>query len=457
MAEKKKTKTTKSVVKRSRAKSTPTAVPVKRTRRAPRTKKEYIIDLSEQLPSTVAEDMFSEVSDYQEPYQESPIFDINEEATSVRPARWSLHMYHRIAVTFIVLSLLSLGAVLYLTYIHLDITIHPKASTVEAKTDFTVYDRPEDYQMPGGSVLGLVRAMEVETTQTVPTSGKEVVGADVNGTVTIINNYTKDQPLVATTRLLTPNNQLLRLTTNIVVPAGGQVEAKVYAETTDPSFTLANTHLTIPGLWAGLQDKIYAEAKAGAVTYQEKTKLSVAQADINEAIRQGKIAVLEKARAEIDNAYGSYDEKLYELDEASVVATPDSQVGDDKEAVSVKLMALVNIVTFNKKDIAGLLGTALTAAGSQAEPLAGSEPMFTLTAVDVNDNVAKVGVQTTAPSTIVAGQEIVKPARLIGLRRSQVEEYLRGLDGVESFELKFRPSFWPWAPYNARNISVVVQ
>lgn len=453
------TKTRKTVVRKPRAIAQPKTVKVTRTRRAPLTKKEHIIDLRDTLPAQATEDIFAHEGDYQEPYHESAIFDINEEvgAEEEMPSRWSLNMYQRIAVTFIILSLLSLGTVLYLTYARLDITIHSQATAVEAKTNFTVYDRPENYEMPGGSVLGLVRSMEVETTATVPASGKKVTGAEVSGTVRIINNYTKDQPLVATTRLLTPDNQLLRLTNNVVVPAGGEIEASVYADTVNPSFTLADTHLTLPGLWAGLQDQIYAEAKAGSVTYKEKVELSVTQADIDEANRQGRITLLDRARQDIENVYASYDERLYQLDDASVTVTPDSAVGDEKESVTATVKGSVTVVAFNKKDVEGILGTALSAVGSTDEPFGGNEPIFTLASADTTDNVASIDSQINATSVAKSGEEIIEPAKLKGLKRNQIEEYINNLPEVESYELYFRPSFLPWAPYNIKNIRVTVE
>lgn len=451
------TKVRKPAVRKPRVTTAPKTVRVTRTRRAPSTRKEHIIDLRDTIPAQATEDIFAHEADYQEPYHESAIFDINEEVEEEAPSRWSLNMYQRIAVTFIILSLVSLGTVLYLTYARLDITIHPKATAVEAKTNFTVYDRPENYEMPGGSVLGLVRSMEVETTATVPATGKKVSGAEVSGTVKIINNYTKDQPLVATTRLLTPDNQLLRLTDGVVVPAGGEIEASVYADTVNPSFTLADTRLTIPGLWAGLQDQIYAEAKAGSVTYKEKVLLSVTQADIDEADRQGKIALLDHARQEIENAYASYDERLYTLEEGTVTVTADSEIGDEKDSLSVTVKGNVTVVAFNKKDVEGILGTALSAAGSADDPFGGNEPIFVLTSADTADNVAQIDSQINTTSIVRSGEEIIEADKLKGLKRNQIEEYINNLPEVDSYELNFRPSFLPWAPYNTKNIVVTVQ
>lgn len=434
----------KPTIKRPRKKSVQTTVKVTRSRKTSPTPEKNFLDLTSAIPF--------------QPAEEPTFIPENSSKEVVRPPRRSSRIYSRISVSFVILSLLCLCIVIYVTYIRLDITIMPRVKTVEAKTTFSVFDRPENYEVPAGTTLGLVRGMDVEYTQVSPSTGKKVSGAEVSGTVLLINNYTKDQPLVATTRLLTPNNQLLRLTESVVVPAGGNVEASVYAETVDPSFTLANTRLTIPGLWAGLQDKIYGEAKIGSVTYKEKAEFSVTQADIDEAIHRGKDALLEKAKNDIETAYASYDQKLYELDEASLVTTINGDVGEVRNDVSVTLTGTVTVVAFNKANISGILGTALSAAGSPDDGLADSaNPAFSIVTADVKQNVAEVQVETSGNSIASSGTEIINPKKIVGLKRNQLEAYINSLPEVESYELKFRPDFWPWAPYISSKISVFLK
>jgi len=436
----------KPTVKRPRKKTTKTTVKVTRSRKVSRAQDSNLLDLSNAFSTPVVEEsVFPELLQ-----PEPPII--------AQPTRWSSRLYSRISVPFVVLSLLFLGLVLYATFIRLDITIVPRVKTVEAKTNFTVYDRPEDYEVPVGSTLGLVRGMDIEYTQVSPSSGKKVSGAEVSGTVVLINNYTKDQPLVASTRLLTPNNQLLRLTESVVVPAGGSITASVYAETADPSFTLTNTKLTIPGLWAGLQDKIYAEAKIGSVTYREKAEFSITQTDIDQAISTGKAALLEKAKKDIETAYASYDQALYTLDEESLVITINGQVGEVKDEVSVKLAGIIIVVAFNKATISGVLGTALTAAGSADDGLSETaNTKFTIISADVKQNVAEIQVETSGTSVATSGEGIINPKKIVGLRRNQLQAYIQSQPDIESYELTFYPAFWQWSPYFANKISVPIK
>ncbi len=454
MVEKKKTTKTTRVTK-PRKKSTPSTVKVTRIRKRVIAKPESIIDLRNN---------FSE-PEYEQPVVED-IFDesifspeeVASEKISEPPKRWSSRLYRNIAVTFVVLSIASLALVAYLTYIRLDIIVEPMVSVVNAKTTFKVYDRPEDYELPAGTTLGLVREMEVESTETVSSTGKKVTGAEVSGTVRIINNYTKNQPLVATTRLLTPNNQLLRLTESVTVPAGGEVQASVYAETADPSFTLADTKLTIPGLWSGLQDKIYAEAKIGSVKYKEKADLFITQADIDQAVQVAKVSILEKAKQDINNVYSAYDQKLFTLKDTLLKTEITGEAGEVKDSVSVTVTGLVTVVAFNSSTVTGIVDTALTAAGS-AEAIENQEkkPAFEIVSADPKDNVAEISAITSGLSTPKTVDAIIDLKKIHNLRRNQLEAYLNESPNISSYELKFRPSFWPWSPMLADRIFVSVK
>lgn len=445
MPEEKKKKTTTPKRPRSpRKKTAKTAVKVTRSKKITPAPAENLLDLSRVITPSVNEEI---------------IFPKIESAPVIIPERpRSSRIYSRISLSFVFLSLLCLVIVMYVTYVRLDILITPQVKQVEAKTNFTIYDRPDNYEVPAGSILGMVRGMEVEYTQISPASEKKISGAEVSGSVVIINNYSKDQPLVATTRLLTPDNQLLRLTESVVVPAGGSVEASVYAETADPSFTLTNTRLTIPGLWAGLQDKIYAEAKIGAVTYKEKAEYSITQNDIDQAIARGKAGLIEKARIEIDSVYSSYDQKLYELDESSLKIEIDGKVGEVKNEVEAIISGTVKVIAFNQKEISGTLGTALSAAGSldnSNDSLA--QPRFTVMSADIKNNLAEVEVVTSGSSVVTSGQEIINPKKIVGLKRNQLEAYLQNIPEIKSFELRFRPSFWQWSPYLEDRIFIYIK
>lgn len=424
-------------VRRSRKKSEAGNIPVKR-RRSSQTA--HVVNLKE--PVAVPEPIPAPF------YQETVI--------PKKTLPFALRLYKRIALTFIIGAVLVLGAVAYFATVKLDVAVIPKVKPLNATAAFNVYDRPESYELPPLSIFGLVREMESEYSKSYPATGSRVIGAEVSGRVVILNKYSKDQPLVATTRLLTEDNQLLRLKDTVLVPAGGSVEVEVYGDSVNPSFTLADARLTIPGLWAGLQDKIYAEAKVGAVAYKEKKLLSITQADIDQAIAASKQAIVEKAASEIASVYAAYDEQLYEIDEQSLSFTIDGKVGEEKETFTIDMKAKVTVVAFKKSSLANLSETALQSVLGEGQSLINEadETTFSVKSSDVANNVAEVELAASGEAKALSPDALVDRSKLIGLNRAQIESYLLSLENIASYELRFSPPFIEIAPQLVDRITV---
>lgn len=372
---------------------------------------------------------------------------------------WPFNFYRKVALSFIVLAVVILGVVAYFAMVRLDIKVKSSIMPVEAEATFSIYDRPTNFSLPANSILGIVREMEIEYQTMYPTTGGEVTGAEITGRVTIINNYSKDQPLVATTRLLTKNNQLLRLKETVLVPAGGSIEVEVYGDTVDPSFTLADSTLTIPGLWAGLQDKIYAQAKAGAVNYKEIRKSIVVQADLDKALASAKQALVEKASSEIESVYASYDKKLYEVKDDSMAFSFDAKVGEEKSNIGITMTGQVVVIAFKQSDLINLDQTILQSGLKTNQSLIDdniSQSDFKVSQVDTVDNVAEVKLSVAGSSKVKSVEELIDRKKLIGLTEEQLRSYLDSLEGVGSYELTFKPSFLKIAPQLIDRITITV-
>lgn len=108
---------------------------------------------------------------------------------------------------------------------------------------------------------------------TFPASGKKQVEKKATGTVTIYNSYSSDpQPLIATTRLVTPDGKIFRLVNSVTVPGAKIVEGKIIASSLDAAVAADKagedynvgpvSHFTIPGLKGTPKfEAFYAESK----------------------------------------------------------------------------------------------------------------------------------------------------------------------------------------------------
>ena len=299
----------------------------------------------------------------------------------------SVRIYKRIAVGFSVLVFIILLVVLYFALVKATISIALNEQVINDQVVIAVYDRPQDFSLPAKSVRGLVKTVAVEQSKLYQVSGHDVIGEEVVGQITLYNKYNKSQPLVASTRLLSASGKLYRLKNSVTVPAGGQVVADIYADQAKPEMAVGAELFTIPGLWEGLQDKIYGQSLEGAIKYQQKLRRIIAQDDIDKALADLKQVLKDKVKADFDNTYNDYDYKFYNLDELNLKFAVSGKVGEEKDQLPVSMSGTVEVIAFNSdqaQDLAKLSSAAKLPAGQDLLNLDTSNLKYELTKFDPN-------------------------------------------------------------------------
>ena len=183
-----------------------------------------------------------------------------------RPSTSSSTLYRRIALGFSLVSLLALGGILAMATQEATITVkatrQPISTTLSVNIQNTVSKKAAAPSGASVPVLnGTVATISHTAEQAFKASLGEVAGGTSSGMVSIINNFSKNQPLVARTRLLSKEGVLFRIAKGVTVPAKGSVQVAVYADKEGPTGDISPSTFTIPGLWTGLQDKIYAKSE----------------------------------------------------------------------------------------------------------------------------------------------------------------------------------------------------
>ncbi len=166
------------------------------------------------------------------------------------------------------------------------------------------------------------------------------------GTVTIVNNYSANQPLVATTRLLSTEGVLFRTAETVTVPAGGEVEVEVYADQAGSSGNIGPSKFEIVALWQGLKDKIYATsatAMTGGVIKRVTMTNELAEQAKNEATAAAKVYAQELLTTDVSNR--NIDEAemgavLYD-DFSQVISPAIGETGDSVVVTSTGRIATV--------------------------------------------------------------------------------------------------------------------
>ena len=356
-----------------------------------------------------------------------------------------LNLYRKIAFTFIILTVGLLLAIFYFAFIKVTIYLTPAQETFNNNIVIDVYDidKYKNIEQEHGA-SGVIKNFEIEASENYPATGKKIIDEEITGKVSIINKYTKNQPLVATTRLLSPEGKLYRIKETVNVPVGGSVEVEIYADKLDPEMAIGPTHFTIPGLWSGIQDKIYAQS-AEAFQYKENADKFILEADIENAMINLKQEIAAKAKKEINEMYANYDNIIYEINEDSIEKTIQAKVGEKKNQFLATAKAIASVIAFNKNTVNEFAYAKMLQDIPDDKKLIKINQesfKYNLNNYNTKENTASVGVSFSAEVSLSNEiGAILEKEKLLGLSKTQVEQYLSGRGDIENFRVEFFPSF----------------
>ncbi|HOZ55860.1 MAG: hypothetical protein BWY51_00426 [Parcubacteria group bacterium ADurb.Bin316] len=358
----------------------------------------------------------------------------------------SLKLYRNIALLFIAATIILFIAIGYFVFVRIKITLIPNQENISNNMIFDIADKEVDNSASSNStIVGLVKKINIKLDKNYQATGENIVGKEAVGEAAIVNNYEKNQPLVATTRLLTPDGKLFRIKETVNVPAGGSVKVAIYADQPSEEMAIGPTKFTIPGLWAGLQEKIYAQTDQ-AIVYQQKVEKYIVSEDIENGKNNAKQAILEKAKETVDNDYKEYEKVIYSLDEPSISNQIEAKVGDKADEFTVKMSADVFILAFDEEKIKSLArGKFILSLADNKELVSFNDGgiVYSINSSNVDKGLATINATFEGKVTLKDGSSVVDVTKILGLNKDQLDAYLSSIPDLAGYEVKFTPS-WLW-------------
>ncbi len=349
-------------------------------------------------------------------------------------------VYRVIAVTFLLAAIGLFGTVMYVAFARATIVIKPKKEVLTAEFVTTMKKEPV-----AGEVRGLVLEQTIEEKKpfVVTSDGGQESPAQAMGTVTITNTTGTDQPLVKTTRLLTPDQKLFRIDKTVVAPARAQVTVTVHADIPGKDGEITPTRFVIPGLRANLQNKIYAESAVAmsggtrTVRYLTDEMLKKAEADFTKEL-------VDAARSEMrmQAVAQKLDGELFVTDVTR--RTFDAKAGDERDRFEVGLALKVTGIFY---DDAALLEIARAnlrnLAGDERElvELDASRLKITAESIDADKGVVQLHVSSPAILVLRTDSALFDLARLAGLPADAARVYFLRFHSIDAVNIQFTP---PW-------------
>ncbi|MBI2444325.1 MAG: hypothetical protein HYV42_03745 [Candidatus Magasanikbacteria bacterium] len=362
-----------------------------------------------------------------------------------------VRFYKFIAVSFLLLTIVLLGVVIFITTKRAEITIIAKADRQRVSLSAVIGSPAR------GGLAGTVSSTPFFYRGTFYPSGTKSVAGIATGEITIFNTSDAGQPLVKTTRLLSPEGVLFRLAAGVSVPAGGSVKANVYADKPGASYDIGPARFTIPGLNPAKQKQIYAEsgasmrggaARVGAVTTE----------DIAAAQAQYAKQVIEAFRAAASSTIPPGATLVVGLVESRAV--PSVSAGAEVAEFTVAGNNTMVLAAFPATELSALRErerARVIDPGAEQIISAVGTPELTLGRYNAAAGTAELTVAETLLVTLDSNLDKLAPYRFVSKTKEEIERMLLSLDHVENAAVRFSPGWMRRAPALPGKIKVVVK
>jgi hypothetical protein len=369
----------------------------------------------------------------------------------------SVRLYKRIAFTFIGLTLVLLGVVLAATFSRAVVTITAKPVAIRAEVKVAVAASTTTAETVPGMVIAT--AVSGENTGSAAAGTGAVIKGKATGTVLLVNKRAAPQTLVATTRLLSPDNVLFRLKKSVIIPANGELkDVAVSADASGAAGEIGPTTFTIPGLPANLQKLVYAFSEK-PMTGGMSNASAVSQSDIDKTVSDLKDQLVAKATADLAAqaaGRGFTGSAIFVNEDARSVS---AKVGDTVGSFDVLLKLTVTGVYYNKEKLQNL-GSAALLANVPADMELGANDVDTAEVTVQNADAAK---GTATLDAVMTGQAVITPSshvldksRIVGLDAGTIRAYFKSFDSVSDAQVVFSP-FWVKHAPPANHITINIK
>jgi len=370
-------------------------------------------------------------------------------------------IYKVIALSFVGITLTLSLMILFVSSAKTTITITTKDADVNIEENIEILlgeASPNESQ-----ISGQLLETDITLTESFTVEQGDTKDAQAVGQIVIVNNYSKDQPLVASTRFLSEDGVLFRLKDTVNAPSGGEVAAEIYADEPGISGEVGPGKFTIPGLWAGLQDQIYATSTdptsggTQVVGELKETDVVIAVETIKAKAMEEGLAKLNLELAESNNGYKINSQLiLQEVIEQKSSAT----IGEEVNEFEITLKSKLITIAIDENEIFELIKTKLANSAPDGFKLIEiNQESFAYLLENYNSENDKIIAKASLSGKISADnkESFIDKTELIGLTQVELDNYFaEKSDSISSVNYHFSPFWLKHVATNERRIKIII-
>lgn len=304
------------------------------------------------------------------------------------------------------------------------------------------------------------------------TGEKSVSNQKASGTIKIFNEYgTEEQSLVATTRFLSEDGKLFRLSEGVTVPGAkkegdnfvpGEIEARVVADKPGEEFNIGPAKFTIPGFQdSGLEKytKFYAKSESTMTGggKEEKKSNSVTEEDIQKAKAQLLNELNQSAVEKIKEKAGAEKIVLEDaINKEEAVYKISNSPGDVAESFQMTVQMKVSALVFSDKEIKKMVSSMI--AERESESVNVDEDFISLDfgKADPNFRTGLINIKFHAKANLIPDINIEEiKSNILGKDEDYLKNYLDNFPDIDGASIEYWPSFLKGRiPFQAKRVEI---
>jgi hypothetical protein len=355
------------------------------------------------------------------------------------PVLPSVRMYRRIAATFLLLTLAMLSVVLYLATVRADIMIETSEETVAAEFFVSAMTEPQANE----DVPGALFEETIEESRVFEVKGEgEEVPANAHGIVTIINDSSSDQPLIATTRLLSEEGILFRIVDGVTVPAGGSIQVDAAADVPGREGEIPATKFTVPGLAVSKQAEIYAtsdQAMIGGIVIRAVATQEMLDSAQGDLVKQIEVDLDTKWREGLSEALDGVI-----ISQETIEKRSDTEPGTEVGSFTISTIVKNTGVYYDRDRLKRIAEIQLRDHVPEGQVLSKANfdgMIIDLDQANLTTGTARLRIRIEGTSVLKATSDVLERGNLIGLTAGEAEAYLEEQETIKNAVVELSP-FW---------------
>ncbi len=360
---------------------------------------------------------------------------------------------HRTAlVALACTAVVILGTVIFITTGKAEVTIKPVSQPLDISLNIFSSNNTSVVSLAGMAIPGQLFNIQKTVSQDFTATGHVDVAQKARGTITVYNELSVDQPLIATTRFESADHHIFHTLTSIVVPAGktsngklvpGSKDVQVVASKAGKEYNVPVGLFTIPAFKekgdTNKYQKIYGQSTApitngtsGQSTVVTDSDLSVAKQTLTAQLSAN---VRDELKAQINGLKIINDSQI-------AIGNPVSTSLADASAntFTVNLSGSLKTIGFKESDLGNLIAQYVDTQKNMTTlpdklTLRYSNPHW-----DDARNGLSFTVQITGPGYAKIDQQRIT-TDLLGKDDTEMKAYLGAISGISSAHVSLSP-FW---------------